>query len=414
MRITAFVFRFLVMVSCLSFAFQRHASAAGTPLGFENLDVGQICPQSGPVSKYLLARSILKSHSIPIDMIEWNNNGIGAEQYVQAVSKVLCKLPLNPAQKKMCFGDGVTPTGDPTPTADNVNQSALVLGLNATLKPFIPDKGPHKDFDIEIGKATLHFQASAVAGSDEQRLNMLATNTPPVEKVFSTDPKYYDITCKLKGKDPAQPGSPAPVATNVPKGDQTLTIPKLQAIADSFRLRGKPEDLGVGRDSDAFAGVSSATLSTVNDLAAQKNTFDAHMTLGYFSSPIDQQGITLASTPFLQYDRDYVDGGKAPPNSSNVNNIGFGIQEQLTFPIGGMYGSFFLQPEYISSLRNDAQLVKFRLAYEPDPLVPFIGFAAPTVIPGFSATAFARAVLNIYDVIKPANDNSLTSKASFT
>jgi hypothetical protein len=421
MRTIASAFRLLAIVFCLSLAFPHRASAATTPLGFENLDIGQICPQSGPVSKYLLARSLLKGHSIPIDMIDWNNTGIGTEQYVQAVTKVLCRLtPLNPAQKKMCFGDGTTPEGQPPQTSDNVNQTALVLGLNSTLTPLIPMKGPHRGFDIVLGKATLHFLASPVAGSDEQRLNALAPNAPPVEKVFSSDPKYFDISCSLT--PPAKPAPPGPVATNgppaatnAPKGDQPpLTAAKLQAIADSFRLRGKPEDLGIGRDSDAFAGVSSATLSTVNDLAAQKNTFDAHMTLGYFSTPIDQQGITLASTPFLQYDRDYVDGGKAPPNSSNVNNIGLGIQERLTFPVGGIYGSLFLQPEYITSLRNNAELVKFRLAYEADPLVPFIGFAAPTIVPGFWATAYARAVVNVFDVTKPANDKSLTSKSSFT
>ena len=344
-------------------------------------------------------------------MIDWNNTGIGTEQYIQAVTKVLCVLPLNPAQKKLCFGDGTTPTGLPPQTPDNVNQTALVLGLNGTLTPLIPMKGPHRDFDIVLGKATLHFLASPVAGSDEQRLNVLAPNAPPVEKVFSSDPKYFDITCSLKPPPKPAPSGPVatngpPAAPNVPKGDQPpLTPAKLQAIADSFRLRGKPEDLG---------GVSSATLVTVNDLAAQKNTFDAHMTLGYFSTPIDQQGITLASTPFLQYDRDYVDGGKAPPNSSNVNNIGFGIQERLTFPVAGIYGSLFLQPENITSLRNNAELVKFRLAYEADPLVPFIGFAAPTIVPGFWATAYARAVLNIFDVTRPANDKSLTSASSFT
>jgi hypothetical protein len=402
------------------------AYAAASPPGFDGLDVAQVCPAAGPVSRAVLARSILKSHSISIDMIDWNNTGIGTEQYVHAVSRVLCeRTPLTDAQQKLCFGEGKSPPGGgKPPSGDSIAQGALVFDLNSTLGPLVPAAGPHKDFTIELGKATLEFHALPVAQSDEQIRTRTAPNAPAVEKVFGTDPKYFDITCKLKDST-AAPGNKSAGKGNSPSKNGAVQSPgavgstslvskaAFDAFTDHFRLRGKPEDLGIGRDSDAFAGASSATLSTVNDVAAQKNTFDAHMTLGYYATPLDFSGATLESVPFLQYDRSYVDGGKAPPNSSNVNNIGLGIQERFTFPVAGVYGSLFFQPEFIASLRSGAQLVKVRFAYEADPLIPFIGFAAPTVIPSLWATAYARVALNAYEVTKSANDNSLTANSNF-
>jgi hypothetical protein len=397
-------------VSVIASIFPTGASAAPkVPPGFEKLDVKQVCPASGLVSKYVLARAILKSHNIPIDMIDWNNTGIGEAQYVRAVSTVLCSSPSSATQRKLCFGDGPpVPGGGLPPSNDALSQQAMVQALNATLTPLVGPDGQHRDFDVNIGKATLTFVASSVAPSDERRKTATAPNAPAIEKVFSTDPKYFEIKCKLQDEKPS-PAGPGQAGTPTAPSSSTATNNFFQ----QFRVRGKPEDLGVGRDDQPFQGVSAATLSTVNDVAAQKNTFDAHITVGYVLPPLERNGLVLESLPFIQYDRSYVDGGKAPPNASNVNNLGFGIQERFTFPIGGMYGSLFVQPEYIISLRSHAEVLKVRLAYEPDPLIPYIGFAAPTPVSSFWATAYARAVVNIYDVVRPSNDNSLAPAGTF-
>ena len=172
--------------------------------------------------------------------------------------------------------------------------------------------------------------------------------------------------------------------------------------------------MNIGRDVDAaFSAASPATLATVNDNIAQKNTFDAHIALGYVL-PTQQFGTaTLASIPFLEYDRDYVDGAKAPPNSSNVDNFILGTQENLFSPIAPDFGAnLVVQPQYIWSLRNSAQIAKLYVSLQPVLLSPFF---VPTQIgtSDFLATVYARGVLNVGDVVRSTTDPTLALHQQF-
>ena len=141
-----------------------------------------------------------------------------------------------------------------------------------------------------------------------------------------------------------------------------------------------------------------------------------NLVLGY-AAPSVQLGAgdtVLSSIPFFQYNRDYVDGAKAPPNSSNVNNAIAGIQENLTFPITEtFYGNLVFQPQYIWNLRSGAQIAKIHLAFQPEPLLPYWGFAAPTGFAGFSATAYVRGVFNYGDITRTTSDATLALTNNF-
>ncbi len=172
----------------------------------------------------------------------------------------------------------------------------------------------------------------------------------------------------------------------------------------------------IARDSDAFSGLQSATLAIVNDQIAQKNTFDANVVIGYAlrSIQLGRGDTVLDSIPFLQYNRDYVNGALAPPKSSNVNNLIAGIQEGVTFPISEtFYANAFLQPEYIWNLLNEAEIAKLHLALQPEPLLPFLGFAAPIGVESFLATAYGRAVFNYGQVTRPTTDPTLARTNNF-
>ena len=160
--------------------------------------------------------------------------------------------------------------------------------------------------------------------------------------------------------------------------------------------------------------MSAASLSTVNDVIAKRNTFDVHLTVGYAMDPVQWGAVVLESIPFLKYDRDYVSGDKAPPNANNVNNIGFGAQERLTLPLAkDLYATLTAQPQYIVSLRTNAEVMQLHLTYEVEPLMPVLGFAAPIWDSGPWAKVYARAVVNSYQVVRSAYDKSLTAGNSF-
>lgn len=309
----------------------------------------------------------------------------------------------------MCFGDGQpAPGGVPPLTGDGDKQSPLILELNNTLEN---SSGGRDVFTVDLDKATLVFKRQPTPGSQTQRIIAEKGRFAPLTAQLFTDD--FEISCQAKSAPkPNQQKNPENGSGEM-AGGGIGAASSGGPVPSWLRLRGKPEDLAISRDSDAFAGVSTTSFAVVNDVAAQENTFDAHMTAGVVLPNWESNGTVLQSIPFFQYDRSYVDGGKAPPNSTNVNNVGVGVQETLTFPTGGFYSSLSAQPTFVSSLRSNVELFKLRVASEPQPLIPFIGLSAETPIPGVWATAYTRAVVSLFDVARPANDNSITTRKSF-
>jgi hypothetical protein len=408
------------------------APVMAVPPTLKGLDTKRFCPASGgSVNKNLLARAIIDAYKLPQSMVDWNNTGtIGYEENARAVSTYLCGYPnpttleqismcyvLDPKTKKPVIGPG----GVAKPTADASTQGRLVVELELALSNSQRDNPDGQGgFNLDLDKSTLHFiRRRPPATNLESRQKALLANPgsrPLVAEVFSAD--YFDITCTTKSTPPSIPGVGVPPSTSPPVGSGSISaagsVPS--NFLEHFRLRGKVDELNITRDSGAFAGVTPATLAVVNDNIAQKNTFDLHVVLGY-ALPTLQLGAgdtVLESIPFVEYDRDYVDGGKAPPNSTNVDNLIAGVQESLTFPMAEtFYANVIVQPQYIWALRTGAEIAKLHLAFQPEPLLPYFGFAAPTVVPGFSATAYVRPVLNAGEVVRPTTDATLAKTNNF-
>jgi hypothetical protein len=398
-----------------------------------DLDPKQFCPAAGgelsDSAKYLLVRSLVETYNIPYDIVDWNDGGINYDEYAGALIALRCNNPQMPAQtahqKNACYGS--TPkydsSGIPTTlTAGAIAQSNATLDITTRLQE--AQKSPTNDFDLKLSKVTLHFHRLLPEPSNidtaRQPLLSLARasgNKTITAQVLSTDPKYFSISCISKQAGNAGgevggrtggagPGSGTPALKSA--------AASLTDLASNFRLRGKPQDLSIGRDDSAFSGVSSASIATVNDDIALKNTFDMHAVLGYVLPTQEFGAALLDSIPFLEYDRDYVDGAKAPPNSSNVDNFIVGLQEAYRTPLAPDIGALItFQPQYVWGLRNNAQIAKVIFTAQPEALWPFF-VPTPIGAPGFDAMVYARGVVNVGDVTRRTTDPTLALTNNFT
>jgi hypothetical protein len=285
----------------------------------------------------------------------------------------------------------------------------MVNELSGLLSEVSGDKA---EFNIQLSKYTLSFRRKP-KNSEQLALEktplFINAGNPLVAEVFS--PEFFAVTCTPAKMDDS--GKRGPGGVSVAGEPATVATSKL---FDQFRLRGKVQDLSTGRSGGKFDGTTPATLAIVDDNIARKNTFDAHLVLGYAMPPVQfGNGETeLTSIPFIQYDRDFVDGSKAPPNSSNVNNIAGGLQEILAVPLfkDALYAEIVFQPEYIWNLRNGAEITKLHLSAEPAPDFPYFGYPYP-VGWGLKGTAYVRPVLNVGDVVKSTADPTLAKTNSF-
>jgi hypothetical protein len=395
------------------------------PPKLKGLDAKQICPiPGGPASRFLLARAIIESYKIPYSFVDWDNTGtIGHSELARAVSKYLCHevasgADTNPDHIKKCVvtDDKGKPTirvgGKPSVTADAFNWDGMVTDINYVLKQAAA--GNAEDFTLTLGKLPLAFHRDHKASRlDAQQQSLLIEDgqLSLAAEVFSEAPVYYDISCPAAA--PAQPSMSAMPGQSGTGGPSVAASPNLSS--DRFRIRAKPEDLPVGRDQDTFAGLATATFAVQNDVIAQKNSFDVHGVLGYALTTL-QLGAgdtTLNTIPFVQYDRSYVDGGKAPPSSTSVNNLAFGLQERLVFPLSSdFYNSVVVQPKYIDGLDTNARVFQLHLGYEPAPLLPYFASPAPIGPTDFSATVYARGILNIVHVESVGSDKTLLGPAA--
>jgi hypothetical protein len=394
----------------------------------EDLDAKEFCTGDlAPVSKMVLARAIVDAYKVPIKLVDWKDTGIGYDQYANIVSTPLCAGGMTQGK---CSDKNIT------------LQNNLVTDLGDALnrKPRLQKAGDTIELPVKYGSqrngATLVFKLNRlVSPLDRKRYPMLDHLPLPGHpdyslpaQVFLIGPDHGDeifsISCRLaKGPGPGQRnagasgaavGSTTAAAVGDPAGGTYGWPPPQQQptasayILDHLRLRASTDDLDIGRGNAAFGGLASASLAASSDRIAAKTTFDVHSVVGYVLPSFDLvEGFTLDSIPFFKFDRDYVETAKVPPNS-NVDNIGLGLRESLTFPIAQLfYNRLTAQPQYIFSVRQHAEIMKFNAVYEPEPLWPYFGYAAASGLPGFNATVIARGVLNIAHVTEMGNDRTL-------
>jgi hypothetical protein len=404
------------LMSIVSGQVQAAAQTSAVPPTLKSLDIQKICAGTNP--RYLLARTIVQAYKISEDLIDWTDNPNDDQRYSRVVTEALCAGNLTKAQTGKCISPDSTDI--PPYTDDAKTQIRMVTDVN-TLFEGLQKGGP--DFELKDKKSVLHFhRARAVSALDIKREPRLGdANASLPSQIFSEDPVFFELSCSAApvvaapggGHNPPAPASapgnaPGSAPGNAPQQASAATI------FDRFRLRAKSDDLWTGRDDPAFSSLSGASLTTVNDAIAGKNTFDVHLALGYALPAWQNGAAVLDSIPYIQYDRSYVDGSMAPPKSSNVNNIGTGLQERFTFPVTeSFYSAVIFQPKYVASLRSGAQIASIHLAYEPEPLVPYLGFLAETPVSGLWASAYARGVLNYYEVLHSSNDGVLNSGNNF-
>jgi hypothetical protein len=396
------------LISIASTAVQA-ATQTAVPPNLAKLNIQKVCAGSNP--RYLLARTIVQAYKISEDLVDWMDNPNDDQRYSRAVTEALCAGNLTKAQKDKCYSPDATYI--PPYTDDAAAQLRMVADVNTLFEGL--QKAGGDDFELKDKKSILHFhRARTITALDverEPRLGDAHASLP--SQIFAESHPFFELTCKAQPvvAMPGGGGNSAPPGSGSGKAPQQASA---ETILDRFRLRAKSEDLWFGRDDSNFSGLSGASFATVNDLAAGKNTFDVHFALGYALPAWQNGAAVLDSIPYIQYDRSYVDGSNAPANSSNINNIGVGLQERFTFPVfEGFYSAVIFQPKYVVSLRSGAQLASIHLAYEPEPLVPYLGFLAETPIAGWWASAYARGVLNYYEVVHSSNDGVLNSGQNF-
>ena len=402
------------------------SAASGQPPQSPELkavDGRQICPvPSAPVSKYLLARTIIDAYKVPSGFVDWNDTGTtGQADYTRAVTQHLCKDigtgDQNPSHAAKCqvLGDDGKPKlsfGQPQPTADADNQARMVTQVEDLIEA---SAGKSHGFPLTIGKLKLlvEWHRDATALDANQQPSLLDNGDPSLAaQVFSDN--QYTITCAPKSDQSASSPPAPPAGSDRSPGGPAAA--KTLLSSDRIRIRSKADDLWVSRDLDAFTSLQSATFGVVTDAVASKNTFDAHVAVGYAlpSWQVGSGATYLDSIPYFQYDRSYVDGGGAPKNPTDVNNIAVGSQERLVFRVADdFYSSITAQPVYIHSLRSDTDIAKLHLVYDPIPLVPLFAAPLPLGSSGFSATAYARSVLNISHVTHSGTDLTLANSTNF-
>ncbi|MDF0492273.1 hypothetical protein [Bradyrhizobium yuanmingense] len=404
---------------CFTISAPASAQPSVIPPSLKNLPIKQICASSN--LRYMLARSIIDSYAISPKMLDWNDDGVIEAR--RLVTQVICDGgKLTAAQEAKCYGDKpqMGPAG-PSRSQDNSAQFAMVTDVSTMFRSALST-----DSNLSLGdeKASIRFRkVRAVTEPDIKRQPILGAKDgfSTAAEVFSDDPIFYEVSCVIapeKAGSAATQGLRPTKSSSTPSPASPLAVDASRAVAaqaviDRFRIRGKTEDLWIGRDQDGFAGLSGATFALNRDEIAAKQNFDMHLVLGYAFRALQHRDVVLDAIPYLKYDRDYIDGVK-PTSVNNVNNIGGGLQSRLTFPVfDNFYSALIFQPQYIESLRNGAQIVSVRLAAEPQPLVPYLGFVAETPLPNLWASAYARGATNYYEVTRDANDRSLTSGKNF-
>lgn len=401
---------------CIPFLAFDHARAAPGPLNVplsDNLagaNFKQFCPtpEKSPTSLYVLERAIVSSYKIPLAFLDWNDNGIGSNEFRLAVSTVMCVNAKTPAQIAKCF------TKDKNYTPDATAQLNIVRDINLALTAGL-SKGP--EFDLQFKDGLLHVKhlrnASVFQIRDRSTIRTSDEVPTPAQEFFSSDGNYYAMTCKAKPSSPKiQPPVPLPGAP-VPLSAEDAKLSN-EIVLNNIRLRGSTADLAVSRDQDAdFKNVSSATLSITNDNEAHTSTFDSHLALGYALPPTEMGKTHFQGIPYFKMDRSYIGGTGSSKTANNVDNVGFGLQENVLFPIEGIYGNLAVQPDFTYSLRSEAKVGKMQLVYEAFP--PIAGFERTSPVGWMGLTYYfnIRALMNIGRVFSPGTDATLAS-STFT
>ena len=381
------------------------------PKNLAAADFKKFCPDlnTEPPNLYILERSIVSSYPISLSLLDWNDNGVGPSEIHQAASSVLCLTVKTPSQASKCYANikerNFNADANAQANIFNDVQGVLLAGMN--LK-----KGPTFNLYFKDGILQVTHKANASAFNTRDRLFIGSGNeaaTPP-EEFFESHRQYYAMKCMALPKEPVvsapptEPGAPVPLSGNDVKLSQDKVLAPL-------RIRGTTSDLAISRDQDSdFKGVSSATLSITNDNEAHKSTFDGHLAAGYALPPMEVSKVHILSIPYFKMDRTYTAGLGSSKTATNVDNIGFGVQENLLFPINGLFGNLAIQPDYTYSLRSNARVGKLQFAYEVYPPIPFYGKVTPTGWMGVSAYFNAQALFNIGRVFDPGTDTTLTDQ----
>ena len=415
-----------------------------------SVDVPGLCAGpggTGAASLYRLARALVSSAGIPIEVVDWNDAGIAYADYARTVSVDVCAYPNDPHVKSKC--------------TDKVKNSVGDLVEMVRVK-FNQATSGHNDadaFDILVKKQLVHFQRiqtlSAIAKAThpdfqcrtdvDPALDCVQDSRPPAQRaipipaqVFSATP-LFAATCvptkteaavfvasppATSAAAPALSGNATPagsVNSAAATPDQSVSMPPVAAAAEpnptgwltAVRLRGKPGDLPIDRSSTDFSGIGGATLAISDDQISNKYTFDIHAVVGYaLPSYHYQNTFYLDSIPFVAYDRDYVEATKTPANS-NIENLTLGLQESLTFGAGSFYHNLTVQPEYIRSLRYDSDIVKLHSSYQPEPLLGIIGYPAALGDTGFMLSAYGRVPFNVGQVLHAGDQPTLAQTNTF-
>jgi hypothetical protein len=236
-----------------------------------DLDPKQFCPAGDgelpDSARYLLVRSLVETYNVPYEIVDWNDGGINYNEYAEALIGLRCRNPQMPAQtqhqKNACYGSNpkYDSSGIPTTlTAGAIAQTNATIDVTTRLQA-AQQSGAANDFDLKLSKVTLHFhrlipQASNIETAKQPLLGLarLSGHTTITAEVLSTDPKYFSISCITK---PSGSGATGAGPSNGSAGSKSPTA-TLTDLASNFRLRGKPQDLNIGRDESGFSGVQGA------------------------------------------------------------------------------------------------------------------------------------------------------------
>jgi hypothetical protein len=399
----------------------------------QDLDLKSLCPAPSTgttVSKYLLARALMSLYQVPIDLVDWNDSGVTYDDYAASVTVYQCAPET--------FKNLTKTQQDKCKATQSDNQLNAVLNFADELQKAAGSSDG--DFDVKLKKGLLHFhRIRSLSPIDQKRQPIFALGSASLAaQVLSRDPEFFQVTCAGNVAPPSLPGSTAPgnvpaptrPVLPTPSGSPPATAPiatqpsppgaswppsgTTESFLDHWRIRVKPEDLAVGRDTDDFKGLAPASLALANDQIAKKDTFDIHTVLGYALPSLQLEGGTvLTPIPFIRYDRDYVATAK-PPANSNVNNVSVGIQGDLLFPmLPTVYSELIFQPQYVQGLDAGFQIVKFHTSLQPEPLMPALGYPLDLGVLDLKATAYVRGVLNIGSVLASGGSRAFLTTNNF-
>ena len=321
-------------------AFDRAAAKVPDPLDVTlpdplfSVDYKQFCPKPGATpDKNFLARAIVSNYKISLSLLDWDDTGIGKEEFRLAVSAPLCLLyNKSDAQIAKC-----------SESKDADAQGNISGDMNKYLE-LGKAKGPVFNLVFKDGRVQAVYSGNAQSSSFHVRdksktINPGQETATLAEQFFATSPKFYALACiaKAGSTDPQAP--PPPPSDFPPPPPQPISDGKVSPDASApVRLRGTTADLAISRDQAAdFKNASSAKIAITNDNDAHKNTFEGHMALGYAIPLTEKGGVDYQGIPYFKLDRSYVGGSGSPKTAANVDNVGFGFQQNVLFPIKGIY-----------------------------------------------------------------------------